>query len=65
MDGGFRQSHSCRHGHQNKFNRTGITNGFDSLKVIGIRFTANQSQGKTELEGLLTNHFTARMDLAY
>ena len=36
------------------------SNGFDSLKVIGIRFTANETQGKTELEALLTNHFYSK-----
>lgn len=36
------------------------TNGFDSLKVIGIRFTSNEAQGKTELESLFTNHFYSK-----
>lgn len=36
------------------------SNGFNSLKVVGIRFTANEAQGKTELESLLTNHFYSK-----
>jgi hypothetical protein len=36
------------------------SNGFNSLKVIGIRFRANESQGKTELESLFTNHFYSK-----
>jgi hypothetical protein len=34
--------------------------GFDSLKVIGIRFSSDAMQSKTELENLLTNHFYSK-----
>lgn len=36
------------------------TNGFDSLKVIGIRLSSNEQQGKKELEDLLSHHFYSK-----
>ena len=41
-------------------NATEYDNGFDSLKVIGIRFTSDMMQGKKELENLMTNHFYSK-----
>ena len=34
--------------------------GFDSLKVVGLRFTSDKSHAKQELENLFTNHFYSK-----
>ena len=39
-------------------------NGFDELKVIGIRLSADEQQGKKELEQLITNHFYSKEGFA-
>jgi hypothetical protein len=56
----FEKAVTCGMGTRINLDSHEATDGFDKLFVVGLRFTSDEVQSKSELEKLLTDHFHSK-----